>query len=359
MPSQEKQRFRVKDAPTPVKEGYPEEEPSEISSPPPDDSKERPLVFKAKGDTAGKEKSVDFIKKDKAVDGETPKKFTVKHTTQEKDSPGKRFVVKQQKTDEISEDPKGGSKVRFSQKTVPESPIEEKKSFRIMEKRSVPFKVKKEESPRAEKITFQAKKQVEEEKPKVGSDSPEKRMPAKGGDVTFKAKERGESESVPLTFIKTEKTPSKKETISFKTRKAPPVEVAIPRSQVEKIEEPVEEKEHDRPKRFLSKKPRKKGKKFIGGFRKKIDRDSLEKYKEKRVVKGILARPILLGTFLSLLVIILVLVVTSIKNSPSSSFFWKLCFLPQIFLVIVLILGILYIVSLVVLITGVVRRFKS
>ena len=329
MPSQDKQKFRIKDSPSAVKDEDLKESPPEISSPVPHEPEKQRLVFKAKGSTSKKEKSIEFIKKDRAVAGEAPKRFTVKETPGEGGAPRKRFSIKEQRTDDISRDPEGGPNVRFSQKTVPEDTIEKKKSFGIKETKTAQFKVKKEEPPKVEKKTFQFKKRVEEEK-------------------TAARFIRSEKEMLPG-----------KEVITFNTKEDPPDKERKTRVQGKTIEKSIEKTEYERSKTFITKKPPKKKKEFVKGLRKKISHDSLTKYKKTRVAKGIFARPILYGAVLSLFVIITVSVATAIKKSPSSSPFWRLCFLPQMFLVIVVLLGILYLVSLVMIIIGIVYRFKK
>ncbi len=265
---------------------------------------------------------------------------------------------------------------------APPSIIKEKVSFK---NKTEQIRASKTEIIK-EKVSFKKKKPVQAEKEQISKETPTFKKkehvqideaPELKEKITFKPKEPPLAEKTQIskkkqTFKKKEEErlediPERKEKIAFKQKDLKSVEKDLPSKEKTNVypkEEPLEE-DID--------------------FNSRIDKtdgsDSAKKkhsFKENKTEKALLrkkflsassrVRPksgglfssnILNGVVLCFFSIVATYVLTTFKNSPDNSIMWKICFVPQIFLVYVVILVILYITSIALVLTGINTKFKG
>ena len=187
--------------------------------------------------------------------------------------------------------------------------------------------------------------------------------------ISFKKKARKDAEEIKdardkVSFHKKEAKVAREtstETVSIVKKEAPSLdEVPTPGSVVSKepssmeseVGTPVTEKM-----RFSSKPAEKKPAKYLKSIKKKVSRTS--DGIERSFLGRLFSSPILNGIVLGLVSMVILLLMTVMKDSPSSSIFYRACFLPQIFLIYVMVVAIAYVVSIVLILFGVNRRFKD
>ena len=222
-------------------------------------------------------------------------------------------------------------KVAFKQKEqerVKETIVKEKVAFKQKERERVKETVVKENIAFRQKESEPVKDTVAKEK------------------ISFKRKERTE----------VEKTPSQKENTDVKSKEEHFSEV----KKIERLKEDTGSKLQivtgdtaDSTKET----PYKKEKITVSSFQREKTRSTSIGNKSK--FGGLFSSYILNGIVLCIFTIGATYILSSIKNSPDSSIMWKICFVPQIFLVYVLILVIMYVTSLTLAFIGIHKKFKE
>ena len=350
MPDPDKQKFRLKSSNTFSQEEEDLPESQETSE---NNGSKSKFLFKTKD-------------KDEGDGGGEPKKFLLKQPEraevgEEKDNK-MEFKVKD------SSAKKGLFSFRKKEREAPQQREEmEKAAFRIKEPvekkgrfsfRKKEPKIVQESVPEKEVISFRKKepKAIPEQAPekevisfKKKDDKDTEDITAPGDKVSFKAKRSKIAEEIPA------------ETVSFTKKKAPSFleenaqETVVPEEppSLESAEgTPVTEKM-----RFSSKPAGKKTRKYLKSIKKKVSQTS--DGIERSFLGRLFSSPILNGIVLGLVSMVILLLMTVMKDSPSSSIFYRACFLPQIFLIYVMVVAIAYVISIVLILFGVNKRFKD
>jgi len=258
-----------------------------------------------------------------------------------------RLTPKKDNSDRIDS---GGSSKKFKMKESRESTLED--TVPPLSQEKIAFKQKKQkeiEKTEAvkENIAFKQKTQIEIEETQTVKEK-----------TAFKQKKQ----------IETEETPVEKEKIAFKQKEATPVEKAPSQEektlfQAKKIEQTKKDTESkvqiasgdvtDSPKKTLLQKE----KEHISGFRRKKSRPATKPKKQK--FGGLFSSNILNGIVLCVFTIVATYILSSIKNSPDNSMIWEMCFVPQLFLLYVVILILMYVTSIALVFMGIQKKFKE
>jgi len=281
----------------------------------------------------------------------TPKKDTDAH--QDGRARSKKFKVKDsgESTKRDASPQQGSQKVAFKKKDN----IQVEKTTVVEEK--VAFK--KKDNIQVEETTV-----VEEKIAFKKKESQVKEYPAERKEkVAFKRKEP------PRAEVETER----KKKISFKQKErtrvektAPPKEDTGEISEKEILSEtrPIEHPKKDTASEVQivvgdsrGGEKHKKEKEPVDGFT--LKKSISTKIKKKSKSGGFFSSFILNGFILCIFTIGATFILSSLKNSPDTSTMWKICFVPQLFLVYVIIMVLMYVTSLILVFIGIHKKFKE
>ena len=204
------------------------------------------------------------------------------------------------------------------------------------------------------KVAFQQKKPVTVEEPQVVD-----------GKISFKQKEPARIEEAPVVKEKVdfkhkemarfEEKSSQDEMTVLKSQEEP-LSVTIKKEYPKEVKESKVQTATGETVYSAKKTPNQKEKGTFGRFlrRKSYSSSTQEKSKFGRLFSSYILNGIVLCAF----TIGATFILSSIKNSPSNSIMWKMCFVPQLFLVYIVILLIMYVASVAMVFMGIHKKFK-
>lgn len=356
MGTQEKQTFRIK---------TPSEENDMAGADETPDPSGSPGIFKIKsgnGDASSSAEPMKFKMKDSPAagksktmeqhEGEEHTTITEKKAFKVKDPPVKkgRFSFRK-KEGKAAEQTKEKEKAAFKIK----EPVEKKERFSFKKKEP---KVAEEPVPEKEIMSFRKKepKAIPEPAPMKEIISFKKKLHEEAEEIIGPKEKISFKEKEPMI---TEETPA--ETLSFVKKEIPSHdETPIPGSEISRESSTLEiekEKQAAEKMRFSSKPAEKKRRKYLKSMKKKVSRTS--EGIERSFLGRLFSSPILNGIVLGLVSMVILLLMTVMKDSQSSSIFYRACFLPQVFLIYVTIVAIVYMASIILILIGVNRRFRD